>query len=134
MITNIKIVLVGFYLPAYTTLLAQWMAAQGLFSEVELTTMVMVMWASVISFIGGVSAAYRSSTLLNDLLRSGLNTAVMGACLAFVSTYWTLSRPTLAWITVGLSGLLSLGGLASIDFINQQIKQRLKKKADEVLK
>ena len=127
MIANIKIVLIGFYVPAYSFAALQWMIAQGIIDEVELTTIEMVLWASVISFIGGVSAAYRNSTLLNDLLRSGLNTAVLGACLAFVSTYWTLSRPALAWLTIGLSGLLSLGGLATVDWVSRQLKKRFEK-------
>lgn len=132
MITNIKIVLVGFYLPAYGTVIAQWMIAQGLIEEVQLTTLEMVMWASIISFVGGVSAAYRSSTIINDLLRSGLNTAVMGACLAFVSTYWTLDKPALAWLTIGLSGILSLGGLATVEWFSQTIRKRFGNEIEEV--
>ena len=127
MLTNLKIVLVGFYIPASAVALAETLIAQGLIEEVQLTTLEMVLWASAISFIGGVSAAYRSSIKVNDLLRSGLNTAVMGSCLAFVSTFWTLDRPALAWLTIGLSGLLSLGGLATVDWVSRQLRKRFEK-------
>ena len=112
MITNLKIVLFGFYSPAYGFLVAQ-----NIISEVELTTLEMILWASVISFIGGIAAAYRSSNKANDIFKSGVNTAVMGGSLAAVSTWFTLDKPNLTWIFIGLSGILSLGGLATIDWV-----------------
>jgi len=112
MLTNIKIVLFGFYGPAYGFLVAQ-----NIISEVELTTLEMVMWASVVSFIGGIAAAYRTSNIVNDIFKSGVNTGVMGGCLAFVATWFTLEKPALAWLSIGLSGILSLGGLATIDWV-----------------
>lgn len=127
---NVKIVLFGFYFPASLVMMYQWALAQGLFSEVELTTLEMMMWASLISFIGGVSAAYRTSSFFSDLFRSGMNTMVMGACLAAISTYWTLDKPAFAWLVIGCSGILSLGGLATIDWLTKLIKQKIQKKVE----
>ena len=112
MITNLKIVLFGFYGPAYAFLVAQ-----NIISEVELTTLEMILWASVISFIGGIAAAYRSSNKANDIFKSGVNTAVMGGSLAAIATWFTLEKPALTWLFIGLSGILSLGGLATIDWV-----------------
>ena len=122
MITNLKIVLFGFYGPAYAFLLAQ-----NIISEVELTTLEMVLWASIVSFIGGIAAAYRTSNILNDIFKSGVNTGVMGACLAFAATWFTLEKPALAWLFIGLSGILSLGGLATIDWVVSLSKNTLGK-------
>jgi len=109
---NVKIVLFGFYFPAYAFLIAQ-----NIISEVQLTTLEMILWASIISFIGGIAAAYRSSNSANDIFKSGVNTAVMGGSLAAVSTWFTLDKPNLTWVFIGLSGILSLGGLATIDWV-----------------
>ena len=128
---NAKIVILGFYFPAYTLMLIQWMIAQGIIKEVNLTSLEMILWASIISFIGGVSAAYRSSLKPNDLLRSGLNTAIMGGCLAAIATYVTLERPALAWLVIGLSGLLSLGGLATVDWVRQLAQKKFGKKIND---
>ena len=119
---NVKIVLFGFYFPAYAFLFAQ-----NIISEVELTTLEMILWASVISFIGGIAAAYRSTNAVNDIIKSGVNTGVMGGCLAAVATWFTLEKPALAWLFIGLSGILSLGGLATIDWVVSLSKRTLGK-------
>jgi len=120
---NLKIVLLGFYFPASFFI--------GMISTRHLTIRETVGWAIAISFIGGFCAAYRNTNNLNLMFKSALNTAVLGAVVGLCATYWTDDKPELSWIAIGLSGLLSLGGLASIDWVTKLAKRQAEKRLDK---
>ena len=120
---NLKIVLLGFYFPASVFL--------AVYESKHLTITETVAWAMLISFIGGASAAYRTTNDLNILAKSALNTTVLGAVIALGATYWTLDHPAYNWLAIALSGLLSLGGLASIDWVIKVFRKQAEKKLQE---
>ncbi len=122
---NLKIVLLGFYFPASLLIAAIKMTPR------ELTIYETVGWAMVISFIGGMSAAYRTTNSVNDIFKSAINTTVLGACIALFATFWTIDRPGYAWLAIATSGLLSLGGLATIDWVQKTFKKQAEKRLDK---
>lgn len=90
-------------------------------------------WAAVVSLIGGIAAAWRNGNKpgVLDLLMVGLNTAVLGGCLAMVGYRWSSESPTLSWTIIGGCGILSLGGLAVVDWALSLAKSRIKKHVDD---
>ena len=91
----------------------------------------MILWAALVSFVSGLSAAYRKTININDLLRSAMNTAMMGGCLAAVASYFVLDKPALAWAVIGIVGLLSLGGLGIVDWAVSLAKSKVENKVKE---
>lgn len=100
-----------------------------------LTIVEMVVWAAVLSFVGGCASSMRRTDVerpILTLIQYGLNTGVMGASLAMMAWYWVAESPTMAWVIVGATGILSLGGLATIDAVVSVVRQRLEKKVSEI--
>lgn len=97
----------------------------------NMTPAEMVTWAAIVSALGGVAAAWRTSNHIPDLAKTGANTAVLGASLVLLSSYWTTQNTTLAWSAIGLSGIISLGGLATVDWLVATARRWLEARADE---
>ena len=96
------------YLPAI-------LVAAGM--PLPLTPLELCMWAACVSAIGGFAAGWRVSDQWSEILKTALHTMVLGVGLVLSAAYWTVGGdPAMQWMAIGLSGVLSLGGLASIDW------------------
>lgn len=83
-------------------------------------------WAFFVSAFAGMAAALREEPKeALAILRVGLNTAVMGTCVSMVGYRWTATDPNTAWLLIGLCGILSMGGIASINWVVESVKKRL---------
>lgn len=91
----------------------------------------LVVYSAGISLIGGVVAATRQKSDPWVPVNSGLNTMVMGASIAMIGYPLIHNYPEYLLAAVGVTGLLSLGGLKTVDWALGLLKQRIKKKAEE---
>jgi hypothetical protein len=126
---NLKIVALGYYLPVVGTLLL----AEFTLLDDDLTIGEMLVCSCAVSFVAGFAAGIRPDGFTaSAVAKSALTTAIAGLCLAAVMAYFVLSNPPLAWITVGATGLISLGGLRTIDKIQklttEEVIDRVRKK------
>ena len=120
MILNVKLVLAGY--------LAPWiLVAATDIVAVPMSPVEQAAWAAGVSFVGGLAAAWRTSNEYAVLTKTGVNTAILGVSIVMVSTYWTHDRPGLAYLVIGVSGLLSLGGLAAVDWAYEMTQKRINK-------
>lgn len=91
-----------------------------------ITPVAMIGWCFFVSLLGGVAASLRKGTVdLFDVLKVGLNTGVMGGCLAMVATPWVRDNESFRWMIIGTCGILSLGGMATIDWVLDRFRQRI---------
>ena len=125
---NTQIVIIGYYVPVLVGAVID-AAVSKLPTATEPTLVEQVAWAASISFIGGVSAAWRISDEWQVLLKSGLNTAILGISIVMVATHFTDDKPALQWGVIGVSGLLSLGGLATVDWAVKLTRKRVESRS-----
>ena len=95
------------YLPAI-------LAASGM--PLPLTPLELMGWAAFVAGIGGLAAGWRVSSHWPEIFKTGLHTMVLGVGLVLSTTYWTAGESVRQWTAIGLSGVLSLGGLATVDW------------------
>ena len=95
------------YLPAI-------LVAAGM--PLPLTPLELMGWAAFVSAIGGIAAGWRVSSHWPEIVKTGLHTMVLGVGLVLSTTYWTAGESVRQWTAIGLSGVLSLGGLATVDW------------------
>ena len=91
----------------------------------------MLTWAGIISFIGGFSSEWRRTNEWTHLTKAGLSTAVLGMGIVFVASNWATEYPGIVRMSVGFSAILSLGGLATVDWLHNLLKKRLEKEIDD---
>ena len=97
----------------------------------RLSVVEMVAWSACVSMAGGIAAAWRETHQCSTIVKTGLNTAVFGVSIILLSSYWTSQSAPLAWSAIGASGILSLGGLAIVDWGVDLVKRRVEVRADE---
>ncbi|GIW60313.1 MAG: hypothetical protein KatS3mg087_1379 [Patescibacteria group bacterium] len=107
-----------------------WILAQETMPEVSFSPEKQILWAAIVSFIGGVAAGLRTKDY-TILLQYGLNTAILGAGLAMISQAWVGTSPERAWISIGVAALLSLGGISSVDFVVGVLKKKFQKQQEK---
>ena len=89
-------------------------------------------WAALVSVIGGGFSSLRSGRFDKfDILTVAGNTGVLGACIAMVGVFWSRDHPELHWPIVGAVGILSLGGLASVDYVQSYARKLAEKRIDK---
>lgn len=86
----------------------------------------LIVWAAIISGVGGVANGMRKTRDWFSLLQSALNTGILGASLMLFAQYYTEGKPTLNLAALGFCGLISLGGMESVDFIVGLIRRKAK--------
>lgn len=95
----------------------------------------MFLWAGFVSLFAGMASAIRTKKASRealDILRIGLNTAVMGTCVSMLAYRWVMTDGPLMWSVIGGVGMLSMGGLASIDLVRDKFKQRINQKLNQL--
>ena len=91
-----------------------------------------ILWAAMVSVIGGGFSSLRSGRFDKfDILTVAGNTGVLGACIAMVGVFWSREHPELHWPIVGAVGILSLGGLASVDYVQSHARKFAEKRIKE---
>ena len=95
--------------------------------HVDLSVRDTVIFAAVISVIGGIAAACREIQKDDDkalhVLKYALNTGVMGAAVALICAEQTLVPRV---VVLGVIGVLSLGGLGTVDAVLRKVKRKAK--------
>tara|TARA_R110000803_G_C11962283_1_gene318872 strand:+ start:739 stop:1131 length:393 start_codon:yes stop_codon:yes gene_type:complete len=98
---------------------------------VLMTPLEMFGWAFAVSAFGGMASSMREKpTEPLAILRVGFNTAIMGCCLSMVGYKWTSEDPSAAWLVIGVCGILSMGGVASINWVLDRLKNKIGKTLD----
>jgi len=98
----------------------------------KLSVIELVAWAACVSMAGGMAAAWRESNQCSVIVKTGLNTMVFGISISLLSSHWTSQSASLAWSAIGASGLLSLGGLAIVDWAIALFQKRIATHTQEV--
>lgn len=88
----------------------------------------MVMYSGAISLAGGFAAALRLNHDRRTTITYGVNTMVLGASLSLMGYAVFHNHQHYLIASVGVSGALSLGGLASVDWVFGLLKSRIEKK------
>lgn len=89
----------------------------------------LVVYAAVISVLGGVASGVRQTRDWYVLLQYGLNTAVLGVSLVLMSRYWIGDDESASYAALGGVGVLSLGGLATVDWATGTLKKWIAKRS-----
>lgn len=87
--------------------------------------------AALISFIGSAASATRKTWDWQLLLQSGLNSAVLGVSGALLSHAMIGESYTAQMTMLGVCGILSLGGLAVVDWAIGLVKSVVEKKVKD---
>lgn len=98
---------------------------------VTMSPLQMLAWAVGLSFMGGFAAAWRTKHDWQSLVKTGLNTSIFGASFVLVLAQWTMGDAVLAWSAIGVAGVLSLGGMAVVDWGVEQAKKRIGRKIND---
>ena len=84
-------------------------------------------FAAAVSVVGGIASAMRRAEgQMASLVMYGLNMGVLGGSTALMAYGWVENSATRCWTVIGAVGLLSLGGMQSIDFVLGLLKSRIK--------
>ena len=97
-----------------------------------LTVVEMVLWAAVLSLLGGVASSLRRADgNWRVMIQYGMNTAVLGASMTMVAHVWAQGDPVKSWAVIGGCGILSLGGLGTIDWLTNLVKRKIEKQVEK---
>jgi hypothetical protein len=89
-----------------------------------------VLYCCVIALVGGMLAASRGSRKAVTIVRTGFETAVLGVCLALMADRWVRDDTSLSYAIIAASGLLGMGGKASVDWVLEWGRKIITKKAN----
>lgn len=88
---------------------------------IELSPIAIFSASTTISIIAGTAALYRENRgkkiKAQDFIEHALNMGVCGASLSMLLYAWLEPKPLLEWSIIGIVGLISLGGMSSINFV-----------------
>lgn len=84
----------------------------------------MVGYAAILSALGGLASGTRVTRDVYLLIQHVLNCCVLGLSLSLLSIWVFKENPTARWATIGGVGLMSLGGMKSVDLLLSVAKQK----------
>mgnify|MGYP006969552059 CR=1 FL=1 len=97
--------------------------------KAPLSPLEMGLWATLIALIGGSASALRKGgASFSDCLKVGSNTALLGGSVALIGYYWCKDDSSLSFLLLGAVGFMSLGGLATIDWLHDLARKRVEKR------
>jgi len=85
----------------------------------------LITYATIISLLGGIASGIRHSKDWFVLLQYGLNTATLGVSVVLMSRYWIGDNDQATYAALGAAGILSLGGLATVDWASNILRKWL---------
>ena len=84
----------------------------------------MVLYSAVLSALGGLASGTRVTRDVYLLLQHVLNCCVLGLSLSLLSIWWFGDNPTARWASLGGVGLVSLGGMKSVDWLLSMARRK----------
>jgi hypothetical protein len=100
-------------------------------AKTPLTTDRFILFAGVLACVAGVFAGCRETRDWFVLLQYGSNTGIMGAGLALVATFWVDEIFLYQMMALGMITMLGLGGLVTVDFVNNLTRKWVSNKVKE---
>ena len=98
----------------------------------------MLIGAGALAAAGGIAASFRiidEATSVRDflkiLMKTCINTTVFGLSFGLIAWYLTSESQVLAAVSIGLCGLLSLGGLLTVEWGHSLAKRWIQARIDE---
>lgn len=96
----------------------------------QMTQLELMAWAFGVSLAGGIASALRKRKVTaTDIVKVGVNTGVMGLSLALIASNFT-DDPNSNWLIIGVCGILSLGGISTVDWVEETIRNKVGKRID----